>query len=62
MVATSNDQRANIKALIRAGADMNARDKAGKTALDYAIQEGNEKTIKLLQSYGAVTGEKPKDN
>jgi ankyrin repeat protein len=62
MVAVSNNQRANIKALIRAGADMNARDKEGKTALDYAMQEGNEKIIKLLQSYGAVMGEKPKEN
>jgi hypothetical protein len=62
LLATSNDQIANIRALIRAGADMNARDKEGKTALDYAIKEDHEKIIKLLQSYGAITGEKPKDN
>lgn len=60
MLAAANDQIANIRALIRAGADMNARDRKGRTALDYAIEEDHEKIIKLLQSYGAITGEKPK--
>lgn len=60
MLAASNDQLANLRALIRAGADMNARDNEGKTTLDYAIKEDREKIIKLLQSYGAITGYKPK--
>lgn len=62
MSATGADQVGNIRALIRAGADMNARNKEGKTALDYAIEEGYEKAVKLLQTYGAVTGEKPEQN
>jgi ankyrin repeat protein len=44
---------------VRAGADKNARDKEGWTALDYALEEGNYLVIKLLQSYGALKGEKP---
>lgn len=62
MLAAANDQIANIRALIRAGADMNAHDNEGKTVLDYANKEEHEKIIKLLQSYGAITGEKPSDN
>jgi carboxypeptidase family protein/ankyrin repeat protein len=62
MLAASNNQIANIRALVRAGADMNARDNEGKTTLDYAIEEGNEKIINMLQSYGAIVGEMPKEN
>lgn len=62
MLAASNNQIANIRALVRAGADMNARDNDGKTTLDYAIEEGNEKIINMLQSYGAIVGENPKEN
>jgi hypothetical protein len=59
IVAARSDRVANVRGLIRAGADMNARDKKGWTALDYALEEGNSLVIKLLQSYGAVKGERP---
>lgn len=62
MLAASNNQIANVRALVRAGSDMNARDNDGKTTLDYAIEEGNEKIINMLQSYGAIVGENPKEN
>ncbi len=57
MNAATSGHLANVRALIRAGADMNARDEAGKTVLDYAIENNQEKVIKLLQSYGAVEGD-----
>lgn len=57
MNAATSGHLANVRALIRAGADMNARDKVGKTVLDYAIENNQEKVIKLLQSYGAVEGD-----
>jgi len=41
---------------MRAGADLNAQDNDGWTALDYAYSDNAEKIIKLLLSYGAVTG------
>jgi hypothetical protein len=59
IVAARSGQVANVRALVRAGADMNARDKEGWTALDYALEEGNYLVIKLLQSYGALKGERP---
>lgn len=61
IVAARSDHVANVRALVRAGADMNARDKKGWTALDYALEEGNYLVIKLLQSYGALKGERPEN-
>ncbi len=62
IAAAANGQAGNIRALVRAGADMNARDNEGKTALDYALIYEHEAVVKLLQSYGAITGDKPKEN
>ncbi|HEX4899179.1 MAG TPA: ankyrin repeat domain-containing protein, partial [Pyrinomonadaceae bacterium] len=59
IIAARSEQVANVRALVRAGADMNARDKKGWTALDYALDEGNYLVLKLLQSYGALKGERP---
>ena len=59
LVAARSEQVANVRALVRAGADINARDKKGWTALDHALEEGNYLVIKLLQSYGALKGERP---
>jgi ankyrin repeat protein len=44
------------RALVRSGADLNAQDKDGWTALDYAYSSDRERIIKQLLSYGAVTG------
>ena len=41
-----------LKLLIDSGADMNATDDAGFNALDYAMKEQNEKTIKFLENLG----------
>jgi len=41
-----------LKLLIDSGADINATDDAGFNALDYAIKEQNEKTIKFLENLG----------
>ena len=41
-----------LKLLIDNGADINATDDAGFNALDYAMKEQNEKTIKFLENLG----------
>ena len=41
-----------LKLLIDSGADINATDDAGFNALDYALKEQNEKTIKFLENLG----------
>ena len=41
------------KLLIEKGADVNARDRDGRTALRIAIDEGNKKIIELLRKTGA---------
>lgn len=42
-----------IKALLASGADINQRDKEGKTALFYAARVGNLENVKLLLDSGA---------
>lgn len=48
-----NNYEDNIKAMLKAGADVNAKDKNGKTALMYAADAGNDETIKELLKAGA---------
>ena len=43
----------NVEWLLEAGADVNAKNEDGKTALMYAKENGNEKIVSLLKSYGA---------
>ncbi|WP_244833474.1 ankyrin repeat domain-containing protein [Brachyspira murdochii] len=38
--------------LIKAGADLNAKDKDGNTALYYAITKNNSKIMKLISEKG----------
>ena len=47
----------NVRTLITAGADMNTRDRDGKTALTYAKENDHGRLVKLLQSYGAIEGD-----
>ena len=44
----------NVRALIAAGADINARNKENKTPLNYAKENDQDRVVKLLLSYGAV--------
>ncbi len=48
-----------VKALLNSGAKVNETDKEGKTALYYAIQEGNNPLIFLLLSLGARLDKEP---
>ena len=41
-----------LKLLMDNGADINATDDAGFNALDYAMKEQNENTIKFLENLG----------
>jgi ankyrin repeat protein len=49
MMAVSNVDSSSVKFLLRKGADITARDKAGKTAADIAASLGNEEIIGLLR-------------
>ncbi len=54
MLAASTGEMKNVRALIAAGAHMNARDKENKTALSYGRENDHDRVVKLLLSYGAV--------
>ena len=42
-----------VKALLEAGADLNAKDKEGKTALMYAKEKNHTEIVHLLKKAGA---------
>ena len=46
-----------VKALLAIGADVNAKNKDGKTALDMAGEQGNEEIVRLLLAAGAAEGQ-----
>ena len=52
--AVSAGDLARVKALLAAGADVNAKNNDGVTALMRALQEGNQQMVKLLKEAGAT--------
>jgi len=54
MIAAMNGQVNNVRALILAGADVNARDKKGKSALTYANSNREPAAARLLRAHGAI--------
>jgi len=54
MLAAGDGLVNNIRLLIQAGADINQRDKEGKTALTYAKENEHSAAIRLLISLGAI--------
>jgi ankyrin repeat protein len=44
----------NVRALILAGANVNARDKKGKSALMYATDANEAAVARLLKAHGAI--------
>lgn len=51
--AISDNNIYMARLLVNSGANVNAKDKQGKTALDYAIEANNSEMEKLLRQYGA---------
>jgi ankyrin repeat protein len=49
-------------ALIRAGADVNATDRAGRSALIFAVIDGNLDMVEFLLSQGAQINIEDEDN
>jgi ankyrin repeat protein len=50
----------SVELILEEGADINAKDKKGETALDYALDLGKKEIIELLLKYGAKEGKEIK--
>ena len=59
-VAAKYGKTEDIKQHVAAGADLNAKDKYGKTPLDWAIKYKYPETAALLRKHGGKTGEELK--
>ena len=59
MLAAENGKLHNVRALIMAGADVNARDKDGQTALMLAKENDEPAIVRLLKAHGAIEFEAP---
>ena len=59
MRAAANGVVNNIRLLVHAGADINSRDKKGRTALLYAKESDQRAAIRLLTSLGAIEFNEP---
>jgi ankyrin repeat protein len=44
---------ATLQYLLQSGASVNRKDESGKTALDHALETGNQKIIQMLRHAGA---------
>jgi ankyrin repeat protein len=53
MLAAINDRTAVLRVLLDRGADVNARTRAGWTALTYAAWRGHAEAVRLLLARGA---------
>ena len=53
MVAVANHQRDVVAALLRAGAEVNARDSARTTPLEMAVRENDTAVVRMLLAKGA---------
>ena len=60
MKAAVQETPAEIAALLKAGADINAEDSSGWTALMYAAQAGKLESLKFLLTAGAKAGHRSK--
>jgi ankyrin repeat protein len=61
MLAARDGKTDTVKALIEAGADVNAKDRQGKTALVVASEKGHLDSVKILLDNGADVNAKTKD-
>jgi ankyrin repeat protein len=54
MLAAMSGHREKVQLLIAAGADVNARDNCGRTALMIAKEMGHIEIVQLLRANGAA--------
>jgi ankyrin repeat protein len=54
--AVRRDDAERVKRLLDGGADANAADGKGRTALARAVQRGNKEIVELLLAHGARVG------
>ena len=62
IICTSEGLNKLVKYLVENGADVNAKDKYGQTALINAVKIGNLEILKYLVENGAYVNEKDEDN
>ena len=53
--AATHPDPAIVRLLMAKGADVNARDKAGRTALDWAVRQGETEVVRVLREAGATS-------
>ena len=58
MIASSSGHNASVELLLTHGADINAKDKYGRTALMYASKHGHTAIVELLLNHGADINDK----